>query len=77
MLDMEIKFQRYKAEVTSQECFWRMTYFPFPSFFAVLLHEQQLSSLFLKLREGSSEDQTPTTEMLVMKMASSLQIKCS
>lgn len=53
MLDMENKFQRHKSEVTSQECFWRMTYFPFSSSCAVPRYEQQLSSIFLKIREGS------------------------
>lgn len=57
MLDIENKFQRYKAEVTSQECFWRITYLPFFSFFAVSLHEQ-LSSIFLKKNQRMlSEDQ--------------------
>lgn len=57
MLDIENKFQRYKAEMTSQECFWRITYLPFSSFFAVPLHEQQLSSIFLKNQRMLSEDQ--------------------
>lgn len=73
MLDIENKFLRYKAEVTSQECFWRITYLPFSSFFAVSLHEQ-LSSIFLKkIRECSLKTSNWNTR--VMEMATSLQTR--
>ena len=74
-LNVEKMFQRYKAKVTNQECFWRMTYFPFSSFFAVLLYEQHLSFFSLKSEKVEWRPDFSNWEAGVMKMVTNLQIK--